>query len=97
MSKIKIYQVDGNTEISVTVEKETVWLNLNQIVQLFDRDKSVISRHLKNIFKEGELNRESVVAKNATTASDGKTYLVDFYNLDVIISVGYRVNPLRGT
>ena len=73
MSKIKIYQVDGNTEISVTVEKETVWLNLNQIVQLFDRDKSVISRHLKNIFEEGELNRDSVVAFFAVTAVDGKT------------------------
>jgi len=97
MSKIKIYQVDGNTEISVTVEKETVWLNLNQIVQLFDRDKSVISRHLRNIFKEGELDRDSVVAKNATTSSDSKTYLVDYYNLDVIISIGYRVKSKQGT
>jgi len=97
MSKIKIYQVDGNTEISVTIEQETVWLNLNQIVELFDRDKSVISRHITNIFREGELDRGSVVAKNATTASDGKTYLVDYYNLDVIISVGYRVKSKQGT
>lgn len=97
MSKIKIYQVDGNTEISVTIEQETVWLNLNQIVELFDRDKSVISRHITNIFREGELDRGSVVAKNATTASDGKTYLVDYFNLDVIISVGYRVKSKQGT
>jgi hypothetical protein len=97
MSKIKIYQVDGNTEISVTIEQETVWLNLNQIVELFDRDKSVISRHITNIFREEELDRGSVVAKNATTASDGKTYLVDYYNLDVIISVGYRVKSKQGT
>lgn len=97
MSKIKIYQVDGNTEISVTIEQETVWLNLNQIVELFNRDKSVISRHITNIFREGELDRGSVVAKNATTASDGKTYLVDYFNLDVIISVGYRVKSKQGT
>ena len=97
MSEIKIYQVNGNTEISVSIDKDTVWLSLNQITELFDRDKSVISRHISNIFRERELDRNSVVAKNATTASDGKTYLVDFYNLDVIISIGYRVNSLRGT
>ena len=97
MSEIRIYQVNGNTEISVSIEKETVWLSLNQITELFDRDKSVISRHISNIFREGELDRNSVVAKNATTASDGKTYLIDFYNLDVIISVGYRIKSLRGT
>ncbi len=97
MSEIRIYQVNGNTEISVSIEKETVWLSLNQMTELFDRDKSVISRHIRNIFREGELDRNSVVAKNATTASDGKTYLIDFYNLDVIISVGYRIKSLRGT
>jgi len=97
MSEIKIYQVNDNTEISVSIDKDTVWLSLNQITELFDRDKSVISRHISNIFRERELERNSVVAKNATTASDGKTYLVDFYNLDVIISIGYRVNSLRGT
>jgi len=64
---------------------------------LFERDKSVISRHIKNIFKEQELNRNSVVAKNATTAPDGKVYQVDYYNLDVIISVGYRIKSQRGT
>jgi death-on-curing family protein len=72
-------------------------LNLNQISSLFEKDKSVISRHLKNIFTTGELNRDLVVAKNATTASDGKTYVVEYYNLDAILSVGYRVNSKRGT
>lgn len=67
------------------------------MAELFQRDKSTISRHIKNIFEEGELQRNSVVAKFATTASDGKTYHVDHYNLDVIISVGYRVKSHRGT
>jgi prophage maintenance system killer protein len=97
VSEIKIYQVNGITEISITVDKETVWLSLKQLVELFDRDKSVISRHVNNIFREGELDRNSVVAKNATTASDGKTYNVDYYNLDVVISVGYRIKSQRGT
>jgi hypothetical protein len=97
MSEIKIYQVNGIPEISVTVDKETVWLSLKQLVELFDRDKSVISRHVNNIFREGELDRNSVVAKNATTASDGKVYGVDYYNLDVVISVGYRIKSQRGT
>ena len=97
-SDILIYQLDdGKTEINVQLDNETVWLNLNQIVDLFGRDKSVISRHINNIFKEKELQKDSVVAKNATTASDGKTYQVDYYNLDVIISVGYRVKSKRGT
>ena len=67
------------------------------MAELFQRDKSTISRHIKNIFTEGELDRNSVVANFATTASDGKVYRVDYYNLDVIISVGYRVKSLRGT
>jgi prophage maintenance system killer protein len=97
-SDILIYQLeDGKTEINVQLDNETVWLNLNQIVDLFGRDKSVISRHLNNIFTEKELQRDSVVAKNATTASDGKSYQVDYYNLDVIISVGYRIKSKRGT
>ena len=97
-SNIEIYQLeDGKTEITVQLDSETVWLNLNQIVNLFDRDKSVISRHISNIFKEHELDKNSVVAKNATTATDGKTYQVDYYNLDVIISVGYRIKSTRGT
>jgi prophage maintenance system killer protein len=97
-SYIEIYSVDnGRSEISVRLENDTVWLNLNQLTELFQRDKSVISRHIKSIFKEKELDKISVVAKNATTASDGKVYQVEFYNLDVIISVGYRVKSLRGT
>ena len=67
------------------------------MADLFDRDKSTISRHIKNVFEEGELQRESVVANFATTAADGKTYQMDYYNLDVIISVGYRVKSIRGT
>lgn len=97
-TNIEIYQLeDGKTEIVVQLENETVWLSLNQMVDLFGRDKSVISRHIKNIFREKELERNSVVAKNATTAVDGKVYQVDFYNLDVIISVGYRIKSIRGT
>ena len=88
---------DGLTKIEATFVNDTVWLSLEQIAELFQRDKSTVSRHIKKIFKEGELNRGSVVAKFATTASDGKTYQVDYYNLDVIISVGYRVKSLRGT
>ena len=88
---------DGLTKIDVQMCGETVWLSLDQMADLFQRDKSTISRHIKNIFGEGELNRNSVVAKFATTAADGKVYQVDYYNLDVIISVGYRVKSLRGT
>jgi hypothetical protein len=88
---------DGRTRLQVRLEGETVWLSLNQMVDLFQRDKSVISRHIKNVFEEGELARDSVVAESATTAADGKTYQVEFYNLDVIISVGYRVKSRRGT
>jgi hypothetical protein len=81
----------------VRLGEETVWLTLDQMASLFERDKSTISRHIKNVFNEGELNRNSVVANFATTAADGKAYQVDHYNLDVIISVGYRVKSLRGT
>lgn len=97
-SEIIIYQSnDGQTKVDVRIDGDTVWLSLNQIAELFQRDKSVISRHIKNMFEEGELEASSVVAKNATTAADGKTYQVDFYNLDVIISVGYRVKSQQGT
>ena len=88
---------DGLTKIETTFEDDTVWLSIDQMAELFQRDKSTISRHIKNIFEEGELQRISVVANFATTASDGKTYNVDYYNLDVIISVGYRVKSHRGT
>lgn len=94
---IVIFQ-DGALEINVAVSSEdnTVWLTLDQIASLFEKDKSTISRHIRNIFSEGELNKEAVVANYATTASDGKTYNVAYYNLDVIISVGYRVKSKRG-
>ncbi len=97
-SNILMYTTeDGITKVEVTFENDTVWLSLDQMAELFQRDKSTISRHIKNIFAEGELNKNSVVANFATTASDGKVYQVDYYNLDVIISVGYRVKSLRGT
>ena len=97
-NKIIIYKSNElSAKIEVKVENETVWLNLKQISELFNRDKSVISRHIKNLFNDGELEVKSVVAKNATTASDGKIYNIDFYNLDVIISVGYRVKSKQGT
>ena len=88
---------DGRIRLQVRLDAETVWLSLNQLTELFQRDKSVISRHISNVFAEGELIRERVVANHATTAADGKTYQVEFFNLDVIISVGYRVKSQRGT
>lgn len=95
--EIIVYQSDSTLQLEVRMENETVWLSLNQIAALFERDKSVISRHIKNIFEEKELCKDSVVAKIATTGSDNKIYQVDYYNLDVIISVGYRVKSQRGT
>lgn len=86
-----------SARLEVKLAGETVWLTLGQMVDFFKRDKSVISRHIKNIFGEGELQRKAVVAKYATTAADGKTYAVAYYNLDVIISVGYRVKSQNGT
>ncbi len=88
---------DGQAQLQVALEHETVWLSLQQLTELFARDKSVISRHLKNIFDSNELQREAVVAKKATTAADGKTYQVEYFNLDAIISVGYRVSSARAT
>ena len=98
MSEILLYKT-ANQEIKleVLIQNETIWLNQKQLCQLFGRDKSVISRHIKNIFKDNELDENSVVAKNATTATDGKNYIVEFYNLDMIISVGYRVNSQKAT
>lgn len=96
--EIVVYEAPGGeVRVDVRLERETVWLPLSQMAELFGRDKSVISRHLRNVFQSGELEREAVVAKNATTAADGKTYQVEFFNLDVILSVGYRVNSKRGT
>ncbi len=95
--QIEIYTgPDGKVQLEVALDRESVWLSLDQMATLFERDKSVISRHIRNVFKERELERSTVVAKNATTAADGKTYQVDYYNLDVIISVGYRVKSSRG-
>ncbi|MFH1097117.1 MAG: virulence RhuM family protein [Candidatus Desantisbacteria bacterium] len=100
-SELIIYQTeDGQTKIDVRMEDESVWLSLNQIAELFQRDKSVISRHIKNVFEEGELRRNSTVANFATVQNEGDRTVeraVDYYNLDVIISVGYRVKSLRGT
>ncbi len=87
---------DGLTKVETTFDGDTVWLSIDQMAELFQRDKSTISRHIKNIFTEGELQRNSVVANFATTAKDGKSYQVEYFNLDVIISVGYRVNSKRG-
>ena len=87
---------DGEAYLEVTTDYDTVWLTQAQIVELFQRNQSVISRHINNIFKEDELNKDLAVAKFATVAADGKTYQVDHYNLDVVISVGYRVKSKRG-
>ena len=87
---------NGKTKVNVKINNETVWLSLEQLSELFQRDKSTISRHIKNIFEEGELQRNSVVANFATTATDGKIYQVDYYNLDVIISIGYRIKSIIG-
>ena len=96
-SEMIIYQTqDGLTQIDVTFDNDTVWLSLDEMASLFQRDRSVIGKHIKNIFTDGELQRDSVWAKFAHTANDGKEYLVDYYNLDVIISVGYRVKSQRG-
>ena len=97
--EVVMYQPDGELALEVKMDavNETVWLTIDQMAQLFQRDKSVIGKHVRKIFYEGELTKESVWAKNAYTAKDGKTYIVDFYNLDVIISVGYRVKSQAGT
>ena len=88
---------DGDLRLEARFHDESIWLSINQMAELFDVDKSGISRHLKNIFESGELNRNSVVANFATTAADGKTYQVEYYNLDAIISIGYRVQSIIAT
>ncbi|MFI5165243.1 MAG: RhuM family protein [Thermoanaerobaculales bacterium] len=96
--EVVVYEAPGGeVRVDVRLERETVWLSLTQMAELFGRDKSVISRHVRNVFKSGELERRAVVARNATTAADGKTYQVEYFNLDAIVSVGYRVNSKRGT
>ena len=95
--QIILYQTqDGESKIEITLANETVWLTADQMAELFQRNKSTISRHIKNVFESSELRQDSVVAFFATTASDGKVYQVAYYNLDMIISVGYRVNSYRG-
>ena len=98
VKEIVIYQAkNGQIEFRGDFDRDTVWGSLKQISELFGRDKSVVSRHITNIFKSRELEPDSVVAKIATTASDGKIYQVDYYNLDVILSVGYRVDSKQAT
>lgn len=96
-NEIIIYQPDETIKLDVRFENETVWLSQAQMCELFQRERSVITKHISNIFKEGELNVKSVCANFAHTAADQKTYKVAFYNLDVVISVGYRVKSIQGT
>ena len=98
--KIIIYKAKGGPIIDVRLQKETVWLSLNQLADLIERDKSVISRHLRNIYSEEELSRQATVAFFATVQNEGDrevTRTIEYFNLDAIISVGYRVNSKRGT
>lgn len=94
--EIVLYQPDENISLEVKLVSDTVWLSIDQMAQLFGRDRSVIGKHVRSVFSEGELTKESVWANFAYTAADGKTYMVDFYNLDMIISVGYRVKSKQG-
>jgi len=97
---IQYNAADGNVAIAVNLANDTVWLSLNDLVQLFERDKSVISRHISSIYKEGELVRNTTVAKYATVQKEGGreiTRNIEYFNLDVIISVGYRVKSKQGT
>ena len=97
MDDLQIYQSDdGALLLDVTVKEDTVWLSQNQLCELFGRDRTVITKHVNNVFKEGELDKDAVSAKRAHTADDGKIYQVQHYNLDVIISVGYRVKSKQG-
>lgn len=96
--EITVFQApDGAVRVEVRLERDTVWLTQAQMAELFGRERSVVTKHVRNLFREGELEADSVCAKFAHTAADGKTYQVDAYNLDVIISVGYRVKSARGT
>jgi hypothetical protein len=96
--EILIYKAkDGSQQLGVRLEEDTVWLTQKQITDLFGRERTVITKHIDNIFREGELKQKSVCANFAHTAADGKIYETQYYNLDVIISVGYRVKSKRGT
>lgn len=97
-SELVLYKSkDGAVQLDVQLKEETIWLSQAQVADLFTTERSVITKHLRNVFKSGELDQKSVCAKFAHTAADGKTYQTQFYNLDAIISVGYRVNSKRGT
>ncbi len=98
LGEIVLYRAaDGGPALDVRLERESVWLDAHQMAELLGRDRTVIVRHIRNVYDSGELPRESTCAKNAQVAADGKVRQMDFYNLDMIISVGYRVNSLRGT
>jgi hypothetical protein len=97
-NQIVVYQAkSGAIELRRDIRADTIWASLDQIARVFGRDKSVISRHIKKVFAERELKRASVVAFFATTAADGKVYEVEYFNLDVILSIGYRVNSKQAT
>lgn len=99
-NQIEIYQSPEGIQVSVMLESDTVWLNRQQLSLVFDRDIKTIGKHINNVFKEGELDPHSTVAKFATVQTEGSRAIkrvIEFYNLDVIISVGYRVNSKRGT
>ena len=98
MGEIVLYRAaNGGPALDVRLERESVWLDTHQMAELFGRDRTVIVRHIRNVYATGELQRETTCAKNAQVAADGKVRQMDFYNLDMIISIGYRVNSLRGT
>ncbi len=97
LGEVMIYRTrDSKTALDVRLHEETVWLNQYQLAKLFGRERSVLTKHIRNIFTEGELKPKAVCAKFAQTGPDGKTYQVDHYNLDLIISVGYRVKSREG-
>lgn len=97
LGEVVIYKTNSGPKIDVHLNKDTVWLSQNQMAVLFDKNIRTINEHIVNIFKDGELKQKSVIRKFRITANDGKKYYTNFYNLDVIISVGYRVKSLRGT
>lgn len=96
-AEVVLYQPDERTKLEVQLDADTVWLTQQQIAQLFGVQKAAISKHMKNIFLSEELIYDRVVSKMETTASDGKHYQVDYYNLDMILSIGYRVNSANAT
>ena len=96
-NSILIYESDDNIKVEVVLEEENVWLTQEQISKLYNKAKSTINEHIKNIFDEKELDKDAVVRKFRTTAKDGKSYNVNYYNLDMIIAIGFRVKSSQGT